>query len=276
GWQEAEPAEPPLPAVVWLPGTQVALARTSAGTARGLTLAVKGGHNGEHHNHNDVGSVVVAVDGVPVLVDPGRPTYTARTFGPDRYTIWTMRSDWHNVPLAGGATQGEGRGFGARDLRVLDEPGGFTVTLDLAGAYPAPGPNRWRRTAVLDRAASRVTIEDDWDFDGAASRGAIEDDRDFDVAEPRGATGGGPSTLHYVLAGRVERRSAGEVAVRPPDGARAVLISWDPDRATAALTVRMLDDPMLSAVWGERLTRLELLLPGVARGVFALRVEVGD
>ena len=50
----------------------------AAGSPDGLTLAAKGGHNGEHHNHNDVGSFVVASDGVPVLVDAGRPTYTAR------------------------------------------------------------------------------------------------------------------------------------------------------------------------------------------------------
>ncbi len=70
---------------MWFPSTQVLLARPAAGSAAGLTLAVKGGHNGEHHNHNDVGSVVVALGGVPVLVDAGRPTYTAQTFGPDRY-----------------------------------------------------------------------------------------------------------------------------------------------------------------------------------------------
>ena len=48
---------------------------------------------------------VVAVSGVPVLVDAGRPTYTAQTFGPDRYDIWTMQSSWHNVPEIRGTAQ---------------------------------------------------------------------------------------------------------------------------------------------------------------------------
>ena len=48
-------------------------------------------------------------DGVPVLVDPGRPTYTAQTFGPDRYDIWTMQSTWHNVPEIRGTAQAPGR-----------------------------------------------------------------------------------------------------------------------------------------------------------------------
>ncbi|MFI7151187.1 heparinase II/III family protein [Nonomuraea sp. NPDC050022] len=253
-WQSAGPGEPPLVAGVWLPGTQIGLARAAGGTARGLTLAIKGGHNGEHHNHNDVGSVVVAVDGVPVLVDAGRPTYTAQTFGPDRYAIWTMRSDWHNVPEIRGAPQGQGRRFRARDVEVVDEPGRFEARLDLAAAYPVPELERWWRTAALDRRDSRVTIGDSWSFTGD----------------------GDPNVLHFLLNGQVEQPSAGQAVIRPPGGARAVLLAWDPGVATAAFTVRTLADPMLSTVWGDRLTRLELRLPGTARGAFEVRMGVWE
>ncbi|WP_336204444.1 heparinase II/III domain-containing protein [Nonomuraea sp. LPB2021202275-12-8] len=251
-WRRAAGGEPPLVSGFWLPGTQVGLARPAAGTPLGLTLAVKGGHNGEHHNHNDVGAVVVAVDGVPVIVDAGRPTYTAQTFGPDRYAIWTMQSSWHSVPEVRGTPQGQGSRFRARDAEAVDTPGVFEARMDLAAAYPVPELERWRRTARLDRAASRVTIEDVWSFTGA---------------------GGAPSVLHFLLAGQVDL-AAGHVAVRPLDGARDVLVTWDPGPVTASLTVRELDDPMLRAVWGERLTRLELRLPDTARGSLQVRVEV--
>ncbi|GGP07048.1 heparinase II/III family protein [Nonomuraea glycinis] len=251
-WRRVVPGAPPLVPGVWLPGTQVGLARTAAGTSLGLTLAIKGGHNDENHNHNDVGTVVVAVDGVPVIVDAGRPMYTAQTFSPDRYAIWTMRSDWHSVPEVRGTAQGQGRRFLARDVEVTDESGVFAARMDLAAAYPVEGLRQWRRTARLDRAASLVTIEDAWSFDG---------------------DGASPSFLHFLLAGRVELAS-GQVVVRPLEGARDVLVSWDPELATGSLTVRELDDPMLSSVWGERLTRLELRLPDTARGALQVQVEV--
>ena len=45
--------------------------------------------------------------------------------------------------------------------------------------------------------------------------------------------------------------------VTPLDGAAPVRISW-PEGIAADLVVRELDDPVLSSVWGTRLTRLDL------------------
>lgn len=38
-------------------------------------LAAKGGHNDEHHNHNDVGSFILNIDGVPMLTEIGAREY---------------------------------------------------------------------------------------------------------------------------------------------------------------------------------------------------------
>lgn len=80
-----------------LPDLQVRIIRRN-----GWTLCIKGGHNGESHNHNDVGSLMVYVDGHPLLVDAGNMVYTAKTFSDARYTLWNCRSMYHNVPLIGG------------------------------------------------------------------------------------------------------------------------------------------------------------------------------
>jgi len=236
GWPESTPGVP-LVADAWWDSTQVALARTRAGEATGLTLTVKGGHNDESHNHDDVGSVTVAVDGVPVVVDPGRPTYDAGTFGPHRYDRWTMQSSWHSVPTVRGAQQPPGRQFRARD--VSRTVGVSTeVRLDLADAYPAGLLDRWTRTATLDRGAGRVVVSDEWVL---GRRGSAE-----------------PTVVHYVLAGDVDLAGPGRVVVHPLDGAPATLLTWEPDRAEAVLTRRDLDDPMLGDVWGSHLTRLDL------------------
>jgi hypothetical protein len=62
-------------------------------------FAVKGGHNLEQHNHNDVGSFVLALGGELILTDLGAGPYTAEYFGAKRYQHAHTRSYWHNVPF---------------------------------------------------------------------------------------------------------------------------------------------------------------------------------
>ena len=241
-WRSADGVSP-LPRETWLPSTQVLIARTEGGTSAGLALAVKGGHNAEHHNHNDVGSFVVAVDGVPVLVDAGRPTYTLATFGPGRYDIWTMQSTWHSVPEVRGVAQPPGRQYAAGSVEPRLGEAVSALSLDLAGAYPAPGLASWRRTAALERAddASRVVVEDDWDLDAWTGPGD----------EP-------PTVVRLLVAGDVRLVEDG-LRVTPLEGARPVAVRWSPG-IRATLVERPLDDPMLSDVWGAKLTRVDLVV----------------
>ena len=98
----------------------------------GLYVAAKGGHNGESHNHNDIGNFIVYADGEPEIIDVGNCVYTAKTFGAERYELMNTRSKNHNVPLIGGMEQVCGRQHAAKDVRA-DENG---VRMDIAGAYP--------------------------------------------------------------------------------------------------------------------------------------------
>ncbi|SFC61471.1 heparinase II/III domain-containing protein [Butyrivibrio sp. YAB3001] len=63
-----------------------------------FVLAAKAGNNADSHNHNDVGSFTIYKNGKPFIIDLGVGTYTQKTFSDKRYEIWTMQSQFHNVP----------------------------------------------------------------------------------------------------------------------------------------------------------------------------------
>ena len=67
----AEKPQEPLLKDVWLADLQIMTARRGS-----LFVAMKGGTNGESHNHNDVGSFVVYADDEPLFIDPGVGEYT--------------------------------------------------------------------------------------------------------------------------------------------------------------------------------------------------------
>ena len=137
------------PGDVFLPDLQVRLVRRG-----GWTLACKGGHNGENHNHNDVGSFILMQDGDPAVVDAGNMTYTAKTFSRERYTLWNVRAAWHNLPMIGGNEQREGREHAAREVRCT--PDG--MELDLAGTYDAAaGVQRLKRCFLLTETGLHLT-----------------------------------------------------------------------------------------------------------------------
>lgn len=114
----------------------------------------KGGHNQEHHNHNDVGSFVVASGGDVLLVDPGTEQYTARTFSPRRYESRVIASYGHSVPLVAGKEQPEGRRFAAKVIERSYSDSRDAVTLDMTAAYDVPALETLTRGFVFTRGES--------------------------------------------------------------------------------------------------------------------------
>ena len=98
---------------------------------KGYTRPLKGGHNAENHNHNDVGSCIIFVDGMPGIIDIGVETYTRKTFSYQRYEIWTMQSQYHNVPTINGKMQQPGREYCASDVRYSMTDGNVTFSVDI-------------------------------------------------------------------------------------------------------------------------------------------------
>lgn len=158
------PQAAPLLGDFWLPGTQILAARDRAGTTNGFYFAAKGGHNNESHNHNDVGSFMLYYNGKPALIDIGSEVYTRQTFGPERYTIWTMRSIYHNLPFINATEQHVGAQFAARNPVFKATTADVSFSLDLAKAYPdSAGVNKWNRGYLLKRGQS-FTITDEYNL----------------------------------------------------------------------------------------------------------------
>ena len=147
----------PLPCRDWFADAGVLIARHGR-----LSLAVKGGSNGDRHNHNDAGSYVINVDSRELVGDPGNEEYTGRTFSKRRYESKVLNSYGHPVPRVGGELQGTGPAFGAKVLRTDFSPDRDTIVYDLSGAYPAKVPIvKLERTVVFDRKTNEITVSDE-------------------------------------------------------------------------------------------------------------------
>ncbi|MFA6563676.1 MAG: heparinase II/III family protein [Verrucomicrobiia bacterium] len=149
----------------WFKDAGILIARPAPGSPCRMGVALKGGHNAEHHNHNDVGSYVVVVGKKPVLLDPGAETYTARTFSKDRYVSTLLNSFGHPVPLVAGKLQREGRSSQAKVLRTEFTDRADTLALDIASPYPCPELKRLERTFIYSRdGAGSLTVTDTVEF----------------------------------------------------------------------------------------------------------------
>ena len=135
---------------------QVITAHSHSGNDNGFFLAAKGHHNGESHNHNDVGSFMLYIDGEPEVIDAGNMTYTAKTFSAARYTLWNVRSVYHNVPIIGGQEQLPGKEHCALSCRKTD--GGMTLALQKAYGEEA-GIRAYTRSFALDENGT-LTLRD--------------------------------------------------------------------------------------------------------------------
>ncbi|MBU1307429.1 MAG: heparinase II/III-family protein, partial [Alphaproteobacteria bacterium] len=120
----------------WFADMAWMISRLDPDDAGSLRLAVKGGHNDEMHNQNDVGSLIVVSKGKVVLTDPGRGRYSKAYFGPERYHNLFASSRGHSVPVVNGFEQAAGADHGATVLAHGHGPDADFVQFDMAAAYP--------------------------------------------------------------------------------------------------------------------------------------------
>jgi hypothetical protein len=156
-----EGAELGSPLRSWFDDAAILVSRPAEGSDAILGVALKGGHNSEHHNHNDVGSYVAVVQDRPVLMDPGSEVYTARTFSNRRYESDLLNSFGHPVPVVAGELQQTGREAAAEVLATEFSDERDSLRLDLSAAYDVPALAKLERQFVYDRTGDgALTVTD--------------------------------------------------------------------------------------------------------------------
>jgi hypothetical protein len=233
----AQKAQPSL-RDVWLENIQVMTARSEPGSANGLCVAAKGGHNAESHNHNDIGSFIIYMDGLPMIIDVGVETYTKKTFSAQRYEIWTMQSAYHNLPTINNVMQKEGREFAARNVSYFADDNFAELKLDIAGAYPADaGINQWVRTVRLNRGKD-IQVIDDFDLNKQARQ----------------------IQLTLMTACEVNFGEPGMISLSNTSGAQSarLQIDFNSQKLKVDFEEIKIEDANLKTVWGDRITRIVL------------------
>jgi hypothetical protein len=135
----------------WFDEAGILISRPGPNSSSNLAVALKGGHNNEHHNHNDVGSFVVVLDDKPLLLDPGGEIYTARTFSSRRYESNVLNSFGHPVPVVNGKLQQTGGKARARIIKQNFTDSTDTLVMDISSAYNIPELKKLERKFVYSR-----------------------------------------------------------------------------------------------------------------------------
>ena len=206
----AEGEKPALPLRDWFADAGVLICRPPAGREGSLAVAMKGGHNNEHHNHNDVGSYVVTLAGGTPLVDPGSEVYTSRTFSGQRYRSGVLNSFGHPVPRVAGKLQRTGSKARGKVIRREFGDATDTLVLDIRSAYDVKQLGKLERTFIFSRkGSSSFTVIDTMESETPQHFGtAIVTFSDWTVIGPgRLRVGRGDSRVmveFYALPGKLK------------------------------------------------------------------------
>jgi hypothetical protein len=232
-----ETPEAPMLKENWLPDLQVLTLRQNEGKVKGLFFAGQGGHNAESHNHNDIGNFVLYLDGKPAIIDVGVGTYTKQTFSSERYKLWYMQSQWHNCPTINGVQQKEGRAFKAKDITYTKRKDATELAMDIAEAYPADADVKsWVRNFVFNNRQGSLLLKENY---------ALQSWKE-------------PFALNFMTPLQVQQSKPGEIILKDKDS-QAIRLKFDPELFTVLVEDKMLEDPRLTGVWGEKLYRISLL-----------------
>ena len=214
-------------AYTWYPETEFCYITNKTG----LFVAIKGGYNNESHNHNDVGTFSLYLNSIPVFIDVGVGTYTRKTFSNERYSIWTMQSDYHNLPMINGIPQCHGENYRATD--VAFSPERMCLSMNIGKAYPFyANVKKWNRVYTLHENSLR-----------------IEDS--FSLSKLSGA-----NKINFLTWGKVDISEPGTIVVDIQD--QRVMLEYEEELFEPTIETVCIDDKQLSDVWGSQIYRVSL------------------
>lgn len=128
-----------------------------------FAFSAKGGSNGESHNHNDIGSFIIADAGGQLAADYGAGEYTHDYFTEKRYEYLCTSSAGHSVPIIDGKYQQPGEKYCAK----VTESENNVFAADISGAYDVLGLSGLVRSFEVND--SGVIMKDKFTFsDGGA------------------------------------------------------------------------------------------------------------
>ncbi|MHC4072677.1 MAG: heparinase II/III domain-containing protein [Planctomycetota bacterium] len=234
----AKSSSQPLLRDVWLGNEdmQMMAARDKEGSSENLYVACWAGHNGQSHNHNDVGNFIVFADGRPFVIDIGRPTYTRKTFSGRRYEIPAMQSAYHNLPTVNGVMQQAGRRYAARNVQYDLKESYARLRMDIAPAYPEKaGVKTWIRTVRLNRGTD-IQIVDAFELKEASR----------DIAQS------------LITPSEIVRTEPGKLILKDSETQTELTLRYDPDSLTVQTETIRMDDDKLLQIWGPHLYRILL------------------
>jgi len=224
---EGMSADYQAPGYSWYPETEFCYMTNK----NGFFVATKGGYNNESHNHNDAGTFSLYLNTTPIFIDAGVGTYTRQTFSSERYSIWTMQSNYHNLPMVNGVPQQFGSEFKATDVHF--DPRRMYFSANIATAYPAEANvKKWVRSYQLGK--NSLKIEDSFSLNKADK----------------------PNQVNFLTWGKVDVSVPG-VATVEVNGEK-VRMTYNKSSFTPTVETIRLDDPRLSNVWGEQVYRISL------------------
>jgi hypothetical protein len=221
----------------WMPGRQVMVARSFPNSSKGIYIAAKGGNNAEHHNHNDVGNFIVYCDGKPVIIDIGVGTFTKKTFGKNRYDIWTMQSQYHTLPTINGVQQKNGKEYRAENVNFSSNKDQVNFSLEIAKVYPVEAEvMSWKRDIDFIRNSKIILSEK------------------YKLKEWKK-----PFRLNFMTPLKSDTSVQGKVILYNPVDQSKYQIIYDPKKFDVAVNIIKLDEEKLKSVWGDQLERVELI-----------------